>query len=110
MVTGLRLEFANGNKREMTGLRGSEAKRQFAYFLGRDDVKRIEYIVEPYDPAKLKIEHVRFSTTQGECRLTYDGYFLGQFGDNYTIQPGGDWRGFPDEVWHKHAPQIFNRG
>lgn len=51
------------------------------------------------DPALLTIERVRFSTTQGECRLIYAGGHVGQYGDNVQLADDGEWRGYDDAYW-----------
>jgi hypothetical protein len=56
----------------------------------------------PYDPSRLKIERKRFSTTQGEVALTYDGVFIQQFGDRITLRDG-QYRGYDDAFWHEVA-------
>jgi len=48
-----------------------------------------------YDPAKLTINRKRFSVTQGEVELVYDGVRLEQYGDKITLV-GKDYVGHSD--------------
>jgi hypothetical protein len=59
-----------------------------------------------YEPAKLEIRRHRFSTTQGEVELIYDGRRLEQYGDAIQLQGDGQWRGRDDAYWHE-AAQLF---
>jgi hypothetical protein len=56
-----------------------------------------------YDPTKLAINRKRFSTTQGEVELVYDGQRIEQYGDTITLDGDGHYRGHSDEYWHSVA-------
>jgi hypothetical protein len=75
-----------------------------------DNKKRPEYLRQPppYVHGLLHIERKRFSETQGEVLLTYDGERIEQFGDDIQLTPHG-WRGRPDEHWHKAAAAWLAR-
>lgn len=62
-----------------------------------------------YDPAKLTIARKRFSTTQGEVELVYDGQRIEQYGDTIALSPDGQWRGLPDAYWHGVAARWHGR-
>lgn len=54
----------------------------------------------PFDPAKVSIERHRFSTTQGEVTVSYDGQKIERYGDNIAMRgPSKDYRGQSDEYW-----------
>lgn len=72
------------------------------------DADMARAVAASFDESKLLIERVRFSVTQGECRLTYDGRVLGQFGDTYTIDGAGHWSGFPDSHWVDAARGLIS--
>lgn len=65
---------------------------------------RADYQAQPpaFDPELLTIERKRFSTTQGEVLLTYDGKRIEQYGDQIELR-GGDWRGLDDRIWQDVA-------
>ena len=52
-----------------------------------------------FDPALVRIERHRFSVTQGEATLYYQGKKLARFGDDIELQLDGEWRGYPDSFW-----------
>ncbi|MCJ2180177.1 hypothetical protein [Novosphingobium album (ex Hu et al. 2023)] len=52
----------------------------------------------PFDPACVAIEHKRFSVTQGEVLVSYNGQRIEQYGDRITLI-GKDWEGYPDAFW-----------
>lgn len=65
-----------------------------------------------FDPNKLVIERIRFSTTQGEVKLTYDGRYIAQYGDDYQLRETAEsndqerryeWRGRDDAYWQQVA-------
>jgi hypothetical protein len=60
----------------------------------------------PYQPEKLVIERKRFSVTQGEVLLTYDGARIEQYGDKIELC-GGQWQGIPDAQWHEVAERTL---
>jgi hypothetical protein len=60
----------------------------------------------PYNPGKLQIERIRFSTTQGEVLLTYDGQRIEQYGDKIELR-GSEWRGLEDREWHNVARRVL---
>lgn len=66
------------------------------------------YLDQPpyFDSRKLQIVEHKFSETQGEVELIYDGRRLGQYGETYTIAPGG-WRGRGGQFWAHSARGIL---
>jgi hypothetical protein len=60
----------------------------------------------PYQPEKLAIERKRFSVTQGEVLLTYDGERIEQYGDKIELC-GGQWQGIPDAQGHEVAQRTL---
>lgn len=52
----------------------------------------------PFDKRKLEIVRHRYSVTQGEVSLIYDGRKLGQWGDKIELSHWG-WRGICDDQW-----------
>jgi hypothetical protein len=54
--------------------------------------------IAPFDPALVTIEPKRFSVTQGEVLLSYDGQRIEQYGDSIKLI-GRDYKGIPDAVW-----------
>jgi len=75
------------------------------------NVQRPDYLRQPplYYPGKLVIERKRFSVTQGEVLLTYDGQRIEQYGD--TIRPDGfgGYAGHDDDYWHAVAERELER-
>lgn len=61
----------------------------------------------PFDGKLLTVETHRFSVTQGEASLFYDGQFLGRFGDDYKIGPGGQFQGHNLRYWIDAAKRIL---
>lgn len=59
---------------------------------------------QPFDPAKVGIERVRQSVTQGHVVLTYDGRKIGEYGDKQEI--ANEYRGHPDSHWVDVARRI----
>ncbi|MBY3055054.1 hypothetical protein HF263_03040 [Rhizobium leguminosarum] len=55
--------------------------------------------VAPFDAAKVTITRKRFSATQGEVLVEYDGKRLEQYGDNIKLARTGAWEGEPDAYW-----------
>jgi hypothetical protein len=55
--------------------------------------------VEPFDAAKVKITRKRFSATQGEVLVEYDGRRIEQYGDNIKLAETGAWEGLTDAHW-----------
>jgi len=64
--------------------------------------------VAEYDRAKLTIERVRYSTTQGHVALSYAGTPLDTYGDNIRLI-GKEWVGETDQYWHDAARRIAGR-
>ena len=52
----------------------------------------------PFNPALVTIERKRFSTTQGETLISYDGQRIEQYGDNPRLIDG-EYHQQPDEYW-----------
>ncbi|AGR48026.1 hypothetical protein PHIM7_304 [Sinorhizobium phage phiM7] len=52
-----------------------------------------------FDAAKVKITRKRFSATQGEVLVEYDGVKIEQYGDKITLVVGAAWEGYPDAFW-----------
>ena len=52
-----------------------------------------------FDPSKVGITRKRFSTTQGETLLTYDGARIGQYGDDPTLSPDGTYHQRDATFW-----------
>ena len=63
----------------------------------------------PYDPDKLVIKRKRFSTTQGEVLLTYDGQRIEQYGDTIRLDGRGNYEGHDDHYWHDIAKRDLAR-
>lgn len=64
-----------------------------------------------YKRALLTIERKRFSTTQGEVLLTYDGERIEQFGDEIKMRgPNNEYDGHPDDYWHEVAATWLHNG
>lgn len=61
----------------------------------------------PFDGRLFRIETHRFSVTQGEVSLFYDGDCLGRFGDDYKIGGDGQFRGRPLRYWEDAAKKIL---
>jgi len=55
-----------------------------------------------FDAAKVTITRKRFSQTQGEVLVEYDGHRIEQYGDKYEIR-NGEWVGYADEIWIEAA-------
>lgn len=53
----------------------------------------------PFDESLVEINRKRFSSTQGEVELSYDGVRINQFGDAYTLDGAGQWVGRSDAYW-----------
>lgn len=51
-----------------------------------------------FDPTLVTIEPKRFSVTQGEVLVSYDGQRIEQYGDAIKLIDC-DWKGYPDTVW-----------
>lgn len=73
--------------------------------------QRPDYLRQPppYDPDKLVIERKRFSTTQGEVLLTYDGQRIEQYGDTIRLAGRGNYEGHDDHYWHDIAKRDLAR-
>lgn len=52
-----------------------------------------------FDPAKVTIDRKRFSVTQGEVLLSYDGTKIEQYGDSIALMDDGQYQGYSDEFW-----------
>ncbi|EHK77705.1 hypothetical protein SM0020_12295 [Sinorhizobium meliloti CCNWSX0020] len=61
----------------------------------------------PFDGRLFRIETHRFSVTQGEVSLFYDGECLGRYGDDYKIGGDGQYRGRPLRYWEDAAKKIL---
>lgn len=57
----------------------------------------------PFDPAKVSIVRKRFSVTQGECEVSYNGKRINQFGDHV----GFNSEGYPDSHWIEIARRFI---
>jgi hypothetical protein len=62
----------------------------------------------PFDGSLFTIEIHRFSTTQGEVSIFYDGDKLGRFGDDYQIDGRGQFRGHRLSYWTDAAKRILS--
>lgn len=62
-----------------------------------------------FDTRKLQIVRHRFSTTQGEAEMIYDGRRIGQYGDTITINGRGVWEGLRDDKWTSVARDFLAR-
>jgi hypothetical protein len=60
----------------------------------------------PFDGSLFRMEEHRFSATQGEVSLFYGEQFLGRFGDDYSIGPGGQWKGKGLRYWTDVAKRL----
>jgi hypothetical protein len=61
----------------------------------------------PFDRDKLTINRKRFSTTQGEVELLYDGRRLEQYGDTITMNGRGQYEGKSDGFWENVARNFL---
>ena len=52
-----------------------------------------------FNPAHVTITRKRFSTTQGETLIEYKGKRIGQYSDDPTLHPDGQWRQRPESFW-----------
>lgn len=50
-----------------------------------------------FDRSLFEVERHRFSTTQGELTIRYDGDDLGRFGDTYKLREDGEWSCIPED-------------
>lgn len=64
-----------------------------------DDQAIIMAFGRPFDPALVRIERKRFSTTQGEVEVFYDGQRVEQWFDDIQLKPTGAWEGYSDAFW-----------
>lgn len=73
--------------------------------------QRPDYLRQPppYYPDKLVIERKRFSVTQGEVLLTYDGQRIEQYGDRIRLDGSGGYVGHDDDHWHEVAERALER-
>ena len=73
--------------------------------------QRADYLRQPppYDSDKLVIERKRFSVTQGEVLLTYNGQRIEQYGDTIRLNGRGDYDGHDDHYWHGIAKRDLAR-
>lgn len=73
--------------------------------------QRPDYLRQPppYDRHKLVIDRKRFSTTQGEVLLTYDGERIEQYGDSIRPDGRGGYSGHDDHYWHQVARRDLAR-
>lgn len=73
--------------------------------------QRPDYLRQPppYDRQKLVIDRKRFSTTQGEVLLTYDGERIEQYGDTIRLDGRGGYAGHDDHYWHQIARRDLAR-
>jgi len=62
------------------------------------DPEPADAAIAPFDPALVTIVPKRFSTTQGEVLLSYNGQCIEQYGDSIKLI-GRDWKGYPDTFW-----------
>ena len=75
---------------------------------------RADYLAQPvrqtrtYDPSLLSIVPNRFSATQGEIELVYDGERLEQYGDRIVLTASG-WAGYPAAFWHVAAERLVRK-
>lgn len=51
-----------------------------------------------FNPALVTITRKRFSVTQGEVLVEYDGQRIEQYGDDIKMREG-EWAGWPDTFW-----------
>lgn len=70
---------------------------------------REDYLDQPpyFDSRKLQIVRHRFSTTQGEVELIYDGRRLEQYGDTITMNGRGGYDGLADQYWFQVARKFL---
>jgi hypothetical protein len=60
-----------------------------------------------FDRNLVRVEPVRFSTTQGEAKLFYGDELLGQFADTYTLKSNGHYEGHGHRYWDEAAELIL---
>lgn len=63
-----------------------------------------------FDPALVRINRKRFSATQGEVEVEYDGIRIEQFGDTITMGKDGLFQGLPDDFWIEVARRHHQQG
>lgn len=61
----------------------------------------------PFDKRKLTLQPHRFSETQGEMTLIYDGEDLGRYGDKYELGANGRFHGQNERYWLDAAKRIL---
>lgn len=52
-----------------------------------------------FDPAKVKIARKRFSVTQGETLIEYNGNHINQYDDTPSLGTDGNWHQMSDVFW-----------
>jgi hypothetical protein len=63
-----------------------------------------------FDPEKVEIRRDRRSVTQGSTSIYYDGKHLASYGDDPTLQSGGEYKQRPDFYWMGIAKDVFVGG
>lgn len=61
----------------------------------------------PFDKHKVTLQPHRFSVTQGEMSVFYDGVKLGQYGDTITLRSSGHYQGLNERYWLDAAKHIL---
>lgn len=65
----------------------------------------------PFNPEKVTITRKRFSTTQGEVLVEYDGTRIEQYGDHIAMDANGEYHGCDDATWMEVAErEAIKRG
>jgi hypothetical protein len=62
--------------------------------------------LDEFDPADVRIERHRLSTTQGEVSVYYRGEKIERYGDRIEMNGAGEWVGRPDSVWIEAARRF----
>ena len=70
---------------------------------------RADYLDQPppFNPRLVTVERHRFSTTQGEASVFYDGELVERFGDDIRLQTNGQWEGYGDRHWQDVARRVL---
>jgi hypothetical protein len=62
-----------------------------------------------FDPSKVKIERDRYSTTQGQTIIYYDGKLVKGYQDNPELS-NGKWEQKPEPYWMDVAKKLYEQG
>jgi len=117
-MTGIEIEASGGlvDGRTYAALMADESVEVTlspAMTIGGQACSLIELAYVPettFDPELVTIERKRFSVTQGEVLVSYDGKKIAQFGDDIRLGENGEWETLPDSHWIEVARQHVAEG